>query len=59
MDLIEEQWTIVSPLLPAPRLRRDRRGRPWREPRDVLIVRPCLVSLGAANRPAPFAGNEP
>jgi transposase len=36
MDLTDDQWTILAPLLPAPRLRRDRRGRPWRDPRDVL-----------------------
>jgi len=33
---MDEQWAIVAPLLPMPRLRKDRRGRPWRDPRDVL-----------------------
>jgi transposase len=36
MDLTDAQWTILAPLLPKPRVRRDRRGRPWRDPRDVL-----------------------
>jgi transposase len=36
MDLTDKQWTILEPLLPKPRVRRDRRGRPWRDPRDVL-----------------------
>jgi transposase len=36
MDLTDAQWAILEPLLPKPRLRRDRRGRPWRDPRDVL-----------------------
>jgi transposase len=36
MDLTDAQWVILEPLLPKPRLRRDRRGRPWRDPRDVL-----------------------
>jgi transposase len=36
MDLTDAQWAILAPLLPKPRLRRDRRGRPWRDPRDVL-----------------------
>ncbi len=36
MDLTDAQWAILAPLLPRPRLRRDRRGRPWRDPRDVL-----------------------
>ncbi len=36
MDLTEEQWRVLEPLLPQPRVRVDRRGRPWRDPRDVL-----------------------
>ncbi len=36
MDLTEKQWAVLGPLLPQPRLRKDRRGRPWRDPRDVL-----------------------
>ena len=36
MDLTEEQWRVLEPLLPKPRVRADRRGRPWRDPRDVL-----------------------
>jgi transposase len=36
MDLTDDQWAILAPLLPAPRVRRDRRGRLWRDPRDVL-----------------------
>jgi transposase len=36
MDLTDEQWAVVAPLLPRPRRRADGRGRPWRDPRDVL-----------------------
>jgi transposase len=36
MGLTERQWQIVEPFLPKPRVREDRRGRPWRDPRDVL-----------------------
>lgn len=36
MDLTEKQWAVLAPLLPQPRGRKDRRGRPWRDPRDVL-----------------------
>lgn len=36
MDLTERQWKRLEPLLPKPRVRKDRRGRPWRDPRDVL-----------------------
>jgi transposase len=36
MDLTQEQWAIVEPLLPPPRRRPDGRGRPWRPAREVL-----------------------
>lgn len=36
MDLTDAQWRRLEPLLPKPRVRTDRRGRPWRDPRDVL-----------------------
>lgn len=36
MDLTDEQWAVVEPLLPKPEVREDGRGRPWRDPRDVL-----------------------
>ncbi len=46
MDLTDEQWTILEPLLPTPR-RRDRRGRPWRDPRDVLNGILWILRTGA------------
>lgn len=36
MDLTEPQWQLLEPLLPVPPVRDDGRGRPWRDPRDVL-----------------------
>jgi len=36
MDLTEAQWKRLEPSLPKPRRRPDGRGRPWRDPRDVL-----------------------
>ena len=36
MDLTTAQWKRLEPLLPKPRRRPDGRGRPWRDPRDVL-----------------------
>ncbi len=36
MHLTEAQWAIVEPLIPKPRRRKDGRGRPWRESREVL-----------------------
>src|SRR5438445_10910796 len=47
MDLTDAQWTILAPLLPKPRLRRDRRGRPWRDPRDVLNGILWILRTGA------------
>jgi transposase len=47
MDLTDAQWAVLAPLLPKPRLRRDRRGRPWRDPRDVLNGILWILRTGA------------
>ena len=47
MDLTEEQWKVVAPLLPKPKLRKDGRGRPWRDPRDVLNGILWILRTGA------------
>lgn len=36
MDLTDEQWAVVEPLIPKPVRRADGRGRPWRNSREVL-----------------------
>ncbi len=36
MDLTDKQWKVLGPLLPKPKIRKDGRGRRWRDPRDVL-----------------------
>src|SRR4051794_34365553 len=36
MDLTNEQWEVLEPLIPEPVRRADGRGRPWRNSRDVL-----------------------
>ena len=36
MDLTDAQWKRLAPNVPKPRTRPDGRGRPWRDPRDVL-----------------------
>lgn len=36
MDLTDKQWEIIEPLFEPPKRRKDGRGRPWRDPRDVL-----------------------
>jgi transposase len=35
-DLTDAQWTILDSLIPQPRTRKDGRGRPWRNRREVL-----------------------
>jgi transposase len=48
MDLTDTQWRVLAPLLPKPRVRRDHRGRPWRDPRDVLNGILWILRTGAA-----------
>ena len=36
MDLTDAQGAVVEPLIPKPRRRKGGRGRPWRNPREVL-----------------------
>jgi transposase len=36
MDLTDEQWKVIEPLLPIEQVCHEGRGRPWRDPRDVL-----------------------
>jgi transposase len=47
MELTDAQWDVLAPLLPRPRVRRDRRGRPWRDPRDVLNGILWILRTGA------------
>ena len=35
MDLTDQQWAVLQPLLPEPPRRPDGRGRPWRPSREV------------------------
>ena len=35
-ELADEQWAVGDPLIPTPPRRDDRRGRPWRNAREVL-----------------------
>ncbi|RZU43725.1 IS5 family transposase [Edaphobacter modestus] len=36
LDLTDEQWKILDPLIPKPKTRPDRRGRPWKSRRSVM-----------------------
>ena len=36
VELTDEQWAIIGPLIPEPSRREDGRGRPWKDTREVL-----------------------
>ncbi len=47
MDLSEKQWEILGPLIPKPRVREDGKGRPWRDPRDIMNAVLWILRTGA------------
>lgn len=47
MKLTEEQWRFIKPLIPKVRVRKDRRGRPWKNQRDVLEGILWILKTGA------------
>lgn len=47
MDLTDEQWETLDSLIPEPPRRPDGKGRPWRNPRDVLNGIMWVLRTGA------------
>ena len=47
MQLTDEQWSVVQPLIPKPKVRKDRKGRPRVEPRSVLDGMLWILWTGA------------
>ena len=47
MNLTDAQWELIAPLLPKPRRRKDGRGRPRRDPREVLDGVLWILRTGA------------
>ncbi len=47
MDLTDEQWTVLQPIIPTPPRRSDGRGRPWRDAREVLNGILWMLRTGA------------
>ena len=47
MDLTEQQWKLIEPILPADPVRQDGRGRPWSDPRTVLNGVLWILRTGA------------
>ncbi len=48
MDLTDEQWNLIAPLIPNPPRRADGRGRPRRHPREVMNGILWVMRTGAA-----------
>ncbi len=47
MELTDEQWQVLGPLIPEPPRREDGKGRPRREPRAVLEGICWILRTGA------------
>jgi transposase len=47
MDLTDEQWAVLEPILGTMQRRADGRGRPWRESRQVLNSILWILRTGA------------
>ena len=47
MDITDEQWQVIETILPADRVRADRRGRPWSDRRTVLNGVLWILRTGA------------
>ena len=47
MDLTDKQWAMLDPLIPDPPRRADGRGRPWKDPRQVLNGILWILRTGA------------
>ena len=47
MQLTDEQWSVVEPLIPKPKVRKDRKGRPRVEARSVLDGMLWILWTGA------------
>jgi hypothetical protein len=47
MDLTDEQWTVLEPLIGEMPRRADGRGRPWRSSREVLNGILWILRTGA------------
>ncbi len=53
MDLTDEQWAVLEPLIPEPPRRADGRGRPWRNAREILNGILWVLRTGAPWRDLP------
>src|SRR6266542_529605 len=47
MDLTEDHWNVISPILPKDPVRSDGRGRPWSDRRQVMNGILWILRTGA------------
>ena len=47
MELTDQQWTVVEPILPKDPVRADRRGRPWTDRRTTFNGVLWILRTGA------------
>jgi transposase len=47
MDLTDEQWSVIQPLIPDSPRRKDGKGRPWRDSREVMNGILWILRTGA------------
>ena len=47
MSLTNEQWEIIKPFVPGNEFNSGKRGRPWREPREVMDGILWILRTGA------------
>src|SRR5215471_20836444 len=54
--LTDEQWSVLEPLLPEPKRRKDGRGRPWRSNRECFEGIIWIIRTGARwqDMPPPY-----
>lgn len=48
MDLTDEQWVVIQPLIPVLPKREDGKGRPWRDSREIMNGILWILRTGAA-----------
>lgn len=53
MELTDAQWLKLGPLIPKPKIRSDRRGRPWKSARWVMDAIVWILRTGAPWRYLP------
>lgn len=59
MELTDQQWKVIEPILPKDRVRPDRRGRPWSDRRQTLNGVLWILRTGAQWQDLPSRYGSP